>query len=72
MVILYYVINNKLFKYYSIIKILGTILVIQIFLGILTVLNGAQIALASMHQISSIALISFSIYFLFLNKKKIN
>ncbi|MDA9744861.1 COX15/CtaA family protein [Candidatus Pelagibacter sp.] len=72
LIILYYVINNKLFNYYSTIKILGIILVIQIFLGVLTVLHGAQMLLASMHQISSIALISSSIYLLFLNTKKIN
>ena len=41
----------------------------QIVLGILTVLNGAEMFVASMHQISSIALISFSIYLLFINKK---
>ena len=70
-IILYFVINNKLFKFYKILKILGTILIIQIILGILTILNGAQMLIASMHQISSIALISFSIYFLFLNTKKI-
>ena len=69
-IILYFVINNKLFKFYKILKILGTILIVQIILGILTVINGAQMVLASMHQISSIALISFSIYFLFLNTKK--
>ena len=71
-IILYFVFNYKLLKFYSIIKILGTILIIQIILGILTILNGAQMIIASMHQISSIALISFSIYFLFLNTKKIN
>ena len=71
-IILYFVLNYKLLKFYSIMKILGTILLIQIILGILTILNGAQMLIASMHQISSIALISFSIYFLFLNTKKIN
>ena len=70
-IILYFVVNYKLLKFYSIIKILGTVLIIQIILGILTILNGAQMLIASMHQISSIALISFSIYFLFLNTKKI-
>ena len=70
-IILYFVFNYKLLKFYSIMKILGTILLIQIILGILTILNGAQMLIASMHQISSIALISFSIYFLFLNTKKI-
>jgi cytochrome c oxidase assembly protein subunit 15 len=33
----------------------------------LTLLNGAQIFIASMHQISSIFLVSSSIYFLYLN-----
>jgi len=70
--ILYFVFNCKLFKFYVIIKFLGITLIIQIILGILTVLNGAQMLIASMHQISSIALISFSIYLLFLNTKKIN
>ena len=63
------VINGKMTRFYSIIKIIGVILFFQIFLGILTILNGAQMLLASMHQISSIILVSFSIYFLFLNKK---
>jgi len=70
--ILYFVMSYKLFKFYKILKILGAILIVQIILGILTVINGAQILLASMHQISSIALISFSIYLLFLNTKKIS
>ena len=63
------VINGKMTRFYNIIKIIGVILFFQIFLGILTILNGAQMLLASMHQISSIILVSFSIYFLFLNKK---
>ena len=70
LIILYFVINYSLFKFYTVIKILGTILVLQIILGILTVLNGAHMFLASMHQFSSIALISSSIYLLFLNTKK--
>ena len=63
------VIRGKMTRFYNIIKIIGVILFLQIFLGILTILNGAQMLLASMHQISSIILVSFSIYFLFLNKK---
>ena len=47
--------------------ILGLLLLIQVILGILTLLNGAQIILASMHQISSIFLVSSSIYFVYLN-----
>tara|TARA_B100000989_G_scaffold153851_1_gene114789 strand:+ start:2752 stop:3771 length:1020 start_codon:yes stop_codon:yes gene_type:complete len=69
LLILFFVIDEKLFKFYKIMKILGVVLFIQIVLGILTVLNGAQMFIASMHQISSIALISFSIYLLFINKK---
>ena len=69
LLILYFVIKDKLFKFYKIMKSLGVILFIQIFLGIITILSGAQMILASMHQISSIILISFSIYLLFLNKK---
>ena len=41
----------------------------QIILGILTLLSGAQIILASMHQISSIFLVSSSIYLIYLNSK---
>jgi len=43
---------------------------LQIVLGILTVTSGAQMFVASMHQISSILLVSFSVYFLFINTKK--
>ena len=68
----YFVIKEKLVKFYKVTILLGTILIIQITLGILTVLSGAQMLLASMHQISSIALVSFSIYLLFLNTKKPN
>ena len=65
----FFVITEKLSKFYKILKLLGIALLIQIFLGILTILSGAQMLLASMHQISSIILISFSVYLLFLNKK---
>ena len=71
-VILYLVISKKLVKFYRIIILLGVILFFQIILGIYTVLSGAEMFLASMHQISSIILISFSIYFLFLNNKQVN
>jgi cytochrome c oxidase assembly protein subunit 15 len=48
---------------------LGFFILLQIFLGIITVLYGAQIYIASMHQISSIFLVSSCIYFLFLNTR---
>ena len=71
-VILYLVISKKLVKFYRIIILLGVILFFQIILGIYTVLSGAEMFIASMHQISSIILISFSIYLLFLNNKQVN
>jgi cytochrome c oxidase assembly protein subunit 15 len=59
--------KNKLTKFFYTINFLGLLLLIQIILGILTLLFDAQIILASMHQISSIFLVSSSIYFLYLN-----
>jgi len=44
-------------------------LLLQIFLGVLTVLSGAQIVLASMHQIGSIFLITSSLILAFKNSK---
>ena len=58
---------NKLVSLYFAINIVGFFLIIQIILGIFTLLYGAQIFLASMHQISSIFLVSSSVYFLYLN-----
>ena len=49
------------------ILILGLLVFLQISLGILTLLFGAQIYIASMHQISSIFLITSSVYILYLN-----
>ena len=46
--------KNKITKSYFIINLIGFFLFTQVILGILTLLNGAHILLASMHQISSI------------------
>ena len=59
--------KNKLSGLFTTIKVIGFLLFLQIILGILTLLFGAQIIIASMHQISSILLVSSSIYFLYLN-----
>jgi heme a synthase len=69
LLILIYIYKNRLFNFYKIINIIGFFLLLQIVLGIFTVLYGAQIFLASMHQISSIFLVSSAIYFLFINSK---
>tara|TARA_Y100000590_G_scaffold427021_1_gene536747 strand:- start:200 stop:1225 length:1026 start_codon:yes stop_codon:yes gene_type:complete len=67
--IFFKVFKNKIISLYPIVKVIGAILVLQIVLGILTLLFGAQIILASMHQISSIFLVSSCIYFLYVNSE---
>ena len=70
--ILFKIYRNDIRRLYGPIKLIGFFLIIQVILGILTLLNGAQIYLASMHQISSIFLVSSCIYFLYLNKQVSN
>ena len=69
LIILFKIYKKKLINLYFGINIVGFLLFIQILLGILTILNGAQIFLASMHQISSIFLVSSTVYLLYLNSK---
>ena len=70
LILLFKIYSNKLVNLYLSINLLGIFLIIQIILGIFTLLYGAQIILASMHQISSIFLVSFSVYFLYLNSNQ--
>ena len=67
-VILYITYRNKFFNLFKPVIILGLIILLQIILGILTVLSGASILLASLHQFSSILLITSSLYFLYKNR----
>ena len=67
--IYFLIFKKKLINLYLIINTVGFLLIVQIVLGVLTLLYGAQIKFASMHQISSILLVSFSVYFLFINTK---
>jgi cytochrome c oxidase assembly protein subunit 15 len=67
--IFFNVYKNKMYDLYRSINILGLFIILQIILGILTIIYGAQIYIASMHQISSIFLVSSCIYFLYLNVK---
>ena len=75
LILIYYVFisikifRKKLINFFPIIKLIGFLLLLQIFLGIVTLLFGAKILYASMHQISSIFLVTSVIYFLHLNKK---
>ena len=67
--IFFKVYKNKIYDLYKSVNILGFFIILQIILGIFTIMYGAQIYIASMHQISSIFLVSSSIYFLYLNTK---
>ncbi len=69
LIILFKVYSNNMTDFYRVVNVLGIFLFLQILLGILTLLYGAQIFISSVHQISSIFLISSSIYFLYLNTK---
>ena len=59
--------KNKLSTFFKATNIVGLLLFLQIVLGILTLLSGTQMIIASLHQISSIFLVSSSIYLLYLN-----
>ena len=61
--------RNNLIEYFKIAAVTGVLLTLQIILGIFTLLSGAQMIVSSMHQVSSIFLITSSVYFLYLNTK---
>ena len=65
--ILIIVYKNKLSIFFKVTNIIGLLLFLQIILGITTLLSGVQMIVASMHQMSSILLVSSSIYLLYLN-----
>ena len=67
--LLFYIYRNKKTDLYKSVNILGFFIILQIVLGIFTLLYGAQILIASMHQISSIFLVASCIYFLFINTR---
>ena len=69
LIIFYKIYKEKIYELYRAINILGLFIILQIILGIFTILLGAQIYIASMHQISSIFLVSSCIYFLYINTK---
>ena len=65
--VLWKIYKNKIYELYKSINIIGFFIFLQIVLGIFTLLYGAQIYLAAMHQLSSIFLVSSCIYFFYLN-----
>ena len=64
----YKIYKEKIYELYKSINYLGFFILLQILLGILTLLNGAQIYLAAMHQLSSVFLISSCLYLFYINK----
>tara|TARA_Y100000590_G_scaffold193843_1_gene220293 strand:- start:1094 stop:1696 length:603 start_codon:yes stop_codon:yes gene_type:complete len=70
LIILFKIYKKKMRNLYLSINIVGLLLLVQILLGILTLIFGAQIYISSMHQISSIFLVSSSVYFLYLNSNQ--
>ena len=69
LLILFKIYRNKIYDLYRSVNLLGIIIIIQVFLGVFTILYGAQIYIASMHQLSSIFLVSSCIYFIYVNTK---
>jgi len=67
--IFFKVYKNKIIKLYRSVNVLGFFIILQIVLGIFTIVYGAQIYIAAIHQVSSIFLVTSSIYFFFINKK---
>ena len=61
--------KDKLIYLYRTVNILGLLIILQIILGIFTVIYGAHIYIAAMHQLSSIFLVSSSLYFFYKNTK---
>ena len=68
------VLKNKNPIFLKPILIIGLSLLIQIILGIFTILSGVKILYASLHQINSIFIILSTLYFLYIsqNKERIN
>ena len=67
--IFYKIYKNKMRDLYRSVNLLGFFIILQIILGIITILSGAQIYIASIHQVSSIFLVSTCIYFFYINIK---
>ena len=67
-IIAFIIYKKKIVFLFKPIIILGFIIFLQILLGILTLLSGAGIFISSLHQFSSILLITASLYFLYKNK----
>jgi len=68
LLLIYTILKKKTFRLIKPLIIFGLIISLQILLGIFTVLSAANIIVASLHQFSSILLVSSALYFLFKNR----
>ena len=66
----YVVFKNGNIKLRLPILIIGVSLLLQIILGVLTILSGVKMIYASLHQINSILIILSTLYFLYITKHK--
>jgi len=67
---LYFVLKNRNINLRIPIFIIGISLLVQIVLGVLTILSGVKMLYASLHQINSILIILSTLYFLYITKHK--
>jgi len=67
---LYLVFKNGNIKLRLPLLIIGVSLLLQIVLGVLTILSGVKMIYASLHQINSILIILSTLYFLYITKHK--
>ena len=68
LIITFVIYKKKIVLLFKPIIILGFTIFLQILLGIFTLLSGAGVFISSLHQFSSILLITASLYFLYKNK----
>ncbi len=66
--LIFIIYKRKIYHLFKPIIILGFTIFLQVFLGILTLLNGANLFTSSLHQFSSILLVTSSLYFFYKNK----
>ena len=64
-----YIYKKKISYLYMPLNILILFLSFQIILGIFTIVLGAHIHIAAVHQVSSIFLVTYSIYFFYINTR---
>ena len=68
LIICFNIYQKKIVLLFKPVIVLGFIILLQIILGIFTVLSGASIITASLHQFSSILLVASALFFLFKNR----